>query len=143
MNKKLVYSVVISGIIRFLLTGSKFSKGIENRIEVSTPLNSWKRVQEGAHLYENSVDPYEGDVYHENPLTLIASSYLIKNFNQYIPILFIILDLAASLLIYGTAKNVVKKHVSFINIGFKEKLLFKIILVHKTNQRNFELRRKD
>lgn len=114
MNKKLVYSVVISGVIRFLLTSSKFSKSIENRIEVSTPLNSWKRVQEGSHLYENSVDPYQGDVYHENPLTLIGSSFLIKNFNKYIPLIFIILDLAASLLIYSTAKNIVKKNVSYI-----------------------------
>ena len=129
MNKKLLYSVLISGFIRYLLTKSKFSKSIENRIEVSTPLNSWKRVLEGSHLYENSVDPYQGDVYHENPLTLIGSSFLIKHLEEFIPLLFIILDLAASLLIYATAKNFVKKHVSidFYEISLLLSVFFKFV----------------
>lgn len=43
MNKKFFYSLMLSGTIRFLFSISKYSKSIENRVEVSTPLNSFKR----------------------------------------------------------------------------------------------------
>lgn len=35
MNKKLVYSLVLSGAIRYLLSISKYAKSIENRPEIS------------------------------------------------------------------------------------------------------------
>lgn len=43
MNKKLALSLALGGVIRYLLSISKYSKSIENRVEVSTPLNSFKR----------------------------------------------------------------------------------------------------
>lgn len=45
MNKRLLYSLVLSGAIRYFISISKYSKSIENHVEVSTPLNSFKRCK--------------------------------------------------------------------------------------------------
>ncbi|KAF2719164.1 PIG-U-domain-containing protein [Polychaeton citri CBS 116435] len=40
------------------------------RAEISTPTNSFKRLQEGLFLYERGVDPYDGGLFHQAPLLL-------------------------------------------------------------------------
>lgn len=131
IEKKLVYSLVLGGAIRYLLSISNYSKSIENRVEVSTPLNSFKRrkfsfigsprdntnnpiaVREGVFLYNHAVDPYDGDIFHENPLLLISSSFLLNNFSSFVPIFLILLDLLSAVFIYHAAKNFTRKNVSF------------------------------
>lgn len=104
LNEKVMVTLAFAGCIRYFLITSKFAQIIRNRIEVSTPLNSWKRVEEGAFLYKNGVDPYEGDVYHENPLVLIGAHFLIEHFFHLIPLLFVVVDLLTGLLLYFMAK---------------------------------------
>jgi hypothetical protein len=70
-------------------------------------------VQEGAHLYDNSVDPYYGDVYHENPLVLIGTSFLLKNFAGFTNVIFILLDLLTAVFVYYGTKGITKKNVSW------------------------------
>ncbi|GAM43208.1 hypothetical protein TCE0_047f17826 [Talaromyces pinophilus] len=41
-----------------------------SRVEVSTPVSSFKRLQEGLFLYTRNVSPYEGGVFHQAPLLL-------------------------------------------------------------------------
>lgn len=53
MNKQLVYSLAISGGIRYILSISKYANGIENRVEVSTPLNSFRRGNIYIHSLED------------------------------------------------------------------------------------------
>ncbi|KAJ5280764.1 hypothetical protein N7478_006136 [Penicillium angulare] len=43
---------------------------LTGRVEVSTPVNSFKRLQEGLFLYIRDVSPYDGGVYHQAPLLL-------------------------------------------------------------------------
>ncbi|KAM7207125.1 GPI transamidase subunit PIG-U [Rhypophila sp. PSN 637] len=43
---------------------------LTGRVEVSTPVTSFKRLQEGLFLYNHNVSPYEGGVYHQAPLFL-------------------------------------------------------------------------
>lgn len=43
MTENLLPSFAIAGAIRYLLIISKYADIIRNRIEISTPLNSWKR----------------------------------------------------------------------------------------------------
>ncbi|KAJ6104488.1 hypothetical protein N7523_010808 [Penicillium sp. IBT 18751x] len=43
---------------------------LTGRVEVSTPVNSFKRLQEGLFLYTRNVSPYDGGVYHQAPLLL-------------------------------------------------------------------------
>uniref|UniRef100_A0A6B2EB08 Putative major facilitator superfamily permease n=1 Tax=Phlebotomus kandelakii TaxID=1109342 RepID=A0A6B2EB08_9DIPT len=109
MSRRIAVSFLIAGSIRHLLMCSAFAPYIRDRVEVSTPLNSWKRVLEGAHLYDNGVDPYSGDMYHENPLILVITNALIKHLAVFIPSLFIAIDLLAATFIYGTAKIVAQE----------------------------------
>lgn len=74
-------------------------------------------MQEGAYLYENSVDPYQGDVFHENPLVLVGANFLLKNLPViYISIIFILLDLLTAVFIYYAAKAITKKNVSQLSV---------------------------
>ncbi|EMD89631.1 hypothetical protein COCC4DRAFT_36501 [Bipolaris maydis ATCC 48331] len=43
---------------------------LAGRVEVSTPVTSFKRLQEGLFLYTHNVSPYDGGVYHQAPLLL-------------------------------------------------------------------------
>lgn len=133
MEKKLGYGLLLGGAIRYLLSLSTYSKSIENRVEVSTPLNSFKRrefhlsidkvflwinpiaVREGVFLYNNAVDPYDGDIFHENPLLLVSSSFLLNHLSEFVPIILILLDLLSAVFIYHAAKNFTKKNVRSFN----------------------------
>lgn len=69
-------------------------------------------VQEGAFLYKNNVNPYSGDLYHENPLILYASNFLIQNAGKFIPYLFVACDLFCAFLLYRMAKELIPQMVS-------------------------------
>ncbi|PSN60694.1 CDC91 cell division cycle 91-like protein [Corynespora cassiicola Philippines] len=49
---------------------------LAGRVEVSTPVTSFKRLQEGVFLYTHNVSPYDGGVYHQAPLLLPLFSLL-------------------------------------------------------------------
>ncbi|KAJ4286472.1 hypothetical protein N0V90_013172 [Kalmusia sp. IMI 367209] len=49
---------------------------LAGRVELSTPVTSFKRLQEGLYLYAHNVDPYDGGVYHQAPLLLPLFSLL-------------------------------------------------------------------
>jgi hypothetical protein len=70
----------------------------------------------GAYLYDNEVDPYQGDVFHENPLVLVGAHFLFKNFNSFIPMVLIVLDLLTSVLVYYGARGITKKNVICLGI---------------------------
>lgn len=66
---------------------------------------------EGVYLYENSIDPYMGDIFHENPVILTASWWLLRNFAGFISFVYILLDVLTGLLIYHSTKKITKKNV--------------------------------
>ncbi|KAK4647453.1 uncharacterized protein QC761_101630 [Podospora bellae-mahoneyi] len=49
---------------------------LTGRVEISTPVTSFKRLQEGLFLYNHNVSPYDGGVYHQAPLFLPLFSLL-------------------------------------------------------------------
>uniref|UniRef100_U5EXN7 Putative major facilitator superfamily permease n=1 Tax=Corethrella appendiculata TaxID=1370023 RepID=U5EXN7_9DIPT len=106
---KLLVSFSIAATIRFFVMISKYSKWIQDRVEVSTPLNSWKRVQEGVHLFTTDVNPYHGDLYHESPIVLFGTSYLLKNCDHFIIYIFILLDLLTGILLYFASKVFIRE----------------------------------
>ncbi|KAM7198265.1 GPI transamidase subunit PIG-U [Naviculisporaceae sp. PSN 640] len=69
---------------------------LTGRVEISTPVTSFKRLQEGLFLYNHNVSPYEGGVYHQAPLLLPLFS-LLPNFATY-PIFTYLLYIAVDLL---------------------------------------------
>ncbi|KAL6449328.1 hypothetical protein ACFW04_000738 [Cataglyphis niger] len=106
MSRKWLSNFALAGTIRLLLMNSEYQKIIGNRVEVSTALNSWKRVTEGVYLYEFGIDPYEGDLFHETPIGL----YVFKFIQKYLPqwalfLLFVVTDLTTALCLALTAKR--------------------------------------
>ncbi|EXJ79434.1 phosphatidylinositol glycan, class U [Capronia epimyces CBS 606.96] len=63
------------------------------QVEISTPISSFKRLQEGLFLYQHGLSPYDGGVYHQAPLLLVIFEILPS------ALVFVALDLsnAASL----------------------------------------------
>ncbi|KAI1919073.1 hypothetical protein LOZ53_001738 [Ophidiomyces ophidiicola] len=49
---------------------------LTRRVEVSTPVSSFKRLQEGLFLYNRDVSPYDGGVFHQAPILLPILSLL-------------------------------------------------------------------
>ncbi|TGZ83335.1 PIG-U-domain-containing protein [Ascodesmis nigricans] len=57
---------------------------LTSRVEISTPVTSYKRLKEGLYLYEHGLSPYNGGVFHQAPLllaffTALPSSSIITN----------------------------------------------------------------
>lgn len=47
---------------------------LANRVEISTPVTGFKRLQEGLFLYKHGVSPYDGGVYHQ-----VWDRHLVRN----------------------------------------------------------------
>jgi phosphatidylinositol glycan class U len=70
-------------------------------------------VKEGVFLYNNGVDPYIGDIFHENPFVLKIASFLLNNFLDFISLFFIIVDLLTAIFIFYGTRGISKKNVSY------------------------------
>ncbi|KAL3189742.1 hypothetical protein MRX96_021206 [Rhipicephalus microplus] len=98
--------VVLGFILRLGLIYTPLARSVSERVEVSTPMNSWRRVTEGLYLYRMQLSPYDGDIFHEPPLSLIMYDYVTKTMEkQWIPLLFIACDLVTALLLALGAKK--------------------------------------
>ncbi|KAJ4290773.1 hypothetical protein N0V88_006522 [Collariella sp. IMI 366227] len=69
---------------------------LTGRVEISTPVTSFKRLQEGLFLYNHNVSPYDGGVYHQAPLFLPLFS-LLPSFSS-LPLFTYLLYIAVDLL---------------------------------------------
>ena len=49
---------------------------LSTRVEISTPISSYKRLREGLFLFERGVSPYDGGAYHQAPLLLVIFELL-------------------------------------------------------------------
>ncbi|RKF74371.1 Phosphatidylinositol glycan anchor biosynthesis class U protein [Golovinomyces cichoracearum] len=68
------------------------------RVEISTPVTSFKRLQEGLFLYQHHVSPYDGGVYHQAPL-LLPLLTLLPDYSKYptfTHLLYILTDLLSA-----------------------------------------------
>lgn len=90
-------------LIRIVLMQSNLQSAIQDRVEIATPLNSWKKLKEGIYLFESGVDPYTGDSFHETPLMLLVFRTLIDLFGPFLQVLFILIDLLTAYLLFQTA----------------------------------------
>lgn len=89
--------------MRYWLINSEYGQIIANRVEIATPLNSWKRLMEGVYLYDHNISPYNGDMFHENPIILVIFHQLVKLVPYLLPLLFTLCDLFTAWLLYKTA----------------------------------------
>jgi len=70
---------------------------LTSQVEISTPLSSWKRLQEGLFLYQRGISPYDGGVYHQAPLLLVITEFVPAQ------LLFTALDLFNAAALYSIA----------------------------------------
>ncbi|CAH0394485.1 unnamed protein product [Bemisia tabaci] len=104
MDRVIILECVLASLLRFWLSHSEYKQIIADRVEVSTPVNSWKRVLEGSVLYDEGIDPYKGDIFHETPFILVVSNWLMHNFSPtLICLIFIACDILTAVLLYKTA----------------------------------------
>lgn len=105
MTMKQLSCFALAGALRLLLMNSEYQKIISDRVEVSTALNSWKRVTEGVYLYGIDIDPYSGDLFHESPIGLVIFTLMQKTLSRFtLYILFILTDLSTAWILAATAK---------------------------------------
>ncbi|KAL0901592.1 hypothetical protein ABMA27_006813 [Loxostege sticticalis] len=109
----------VAGLVRYWLIHLDYWQTIANRVEIATPLNSWKRLVEGVYLYDRNINPYDGDSFHESPIMLVFFHYLMKKVPYLLPLIFTVLDLLTAYLLYKTSKSFIRifkesqeKHVS-------------------------------
>ncbi|NXT68606.1 PIGU protein, partial [Chaetops frenatus] len=96
MAAPLVLVVLAAVTVRAALYRSSLAVFIAERVEVASPLNSWKRVVEGLALLDLGVSPYSGAVFHETPLIIYLFHFLI----EYAELVFMITDVLTAVALY-------------------------------------------
>lgn len=95
------------------------------RVEISTPVTSFKRLQEGLFLYNHNVSPYDGGVYHQAPLLLPLFSLLPdpSTYPIFAYVLYIIVDLLSADALYKIAESGEASVSRLFTSGRKERRL--------------------
>ncbi|XP_069508362.1 phosphatidylinositol glycan anchor biosynthesis class U protein [Ambystoma mexicanum] len=96
MAAPLLLVVLVAATIRAVLFRSSLASFISERVEVVSPLSSWKRVVEGLSLLDLEISPYSGDLFHETPLTIYLFHFLI----DYAELVFMITDTLTAVALY-------------------------------------------
>lgn len=108
--KKTLGILISGGLIRYImLLCCKYSSLIRNRVEISTPLNSHKRVKEGLFLYKSKIDAYQGDMVHETPLLLTILDFIYSVSPELVVPIHILTDMATAYILYQMSKEFVKQ----------------------------------
>ncbi|KAF8787577.1 phosphatidylinositol glycan anchor biosynthesis class U protein-like [Argiope bruennichi] len=105
-----LYGVSMMAVgIRYILSYKADALG--NRVEISTPMNSWKRAVEGVSLWKRGINPYDSDIIHESPFALAVYDYLVTYIPDSIDVLFIACDLLVSTILSHFAKYYLEEYV--------------------------------
>ncbi|RPA83499.1 PIG-U-domain-containing protein [Ascobolus immersus RN42] len=72
MNRECALIITLAVAVRLVLFFAfpSLPEVLVNRVEISTPVTSFKRLQEGLFLYRHGISPYDGGVFHQAPLLL-------------------------------------------------------------------------
>ena len=73
---------------------------LTTRVEISTPVTSYKRLKEGIFLHQYGLSPYDGGVFHQPPLLLSLFETLPAE------IIFVLLDTISGLGLHSIAEHV-------------------------------------
>ncbi|XVE93597.1 hypothetical protein REPUB_Repub01dG0208300 [Reevesia pubescens] len=103
--------VIASIIFRLILIYFPKNLNLSSRPEVSTPLNSFRRLAEGYWLKQSSMSPYAGSMYHGSPLLLSLLGPLTVKRIEGQPdhllygLVSVIADVVSAMLIRATGQN--------------------------------------
>ncbi|KAL0637057.1 hypothetical protein Q9L58_003880 [Maublancomyces gigas] len=106
MRRRSYLVIVVAVVLRLVLFAAfpSLPDLLTNRVEISTPVTSFKRLQEGLFLYTHGVSPYDGGVFHQAPLllaffTTLPSSAIATN------LVYILLDVFSALALITIAST--------------------------------------
>ncbi|XP_065916195.1 phosphatidylinositol glycan anchor biosynthesis class U protein-like [Dysidea avara] len=108
-------------VIGRLLLARYGHEELSRRVEVASPLTSWNNVLEGIALLDAGISPYQGDVCHEPPLTLLFFKLLHGLGSSCTILFYCIVDLLVAVAVSETVRLHLKREVGRQN---KEKGLF-------------------
>lgn len=64
---------------------------------------------EGAYLYANGTNPYDGDLYHQNPFVLVSVWFLLEKLSAFVSVIFIQLEVGTILMLKSAAGIFIRK----------------------------------
>lgn len=98
--------------LRICLNFTAIPQWLQSNNEVTTPMTSWERVEEGIALQDKFISPYSGDLFHETPLALqvMKTAYI---FPWKIDGFFMAIDVLTMIFLYKTACVFVKYLIKF------------------------------
>ncbi|KAI5803788.1 GPI transamidase subunit PIG-U [Geopyxis carbonaria] len=98
MDRRSVLIIIFAVILRLFLffVFPSLPDLLTNRVEISTPVTSFKRLKEGLFLYTHGVSPYDGGIFHQAPL-LLAFFSNIPSSPVVINLIYILLDVQSAL----------------------------------------------
>lgn len=109
VDKRTVAVFAAAAAIRLLLFTAfpQLPDTLTGRVEISTPVTSFKRLQEGLFLYNHNVSPYDGGVYHQAPLLLPFFSLLpdYKTWPLFTNLIYILVDLLSAVALMKIADS--------------------------------------
>ncbi|GAB5589792.1 hypothetical protein Unana1_04692 [Umbelopsis nana] len=92
-NKKSMLILSMAFTLRIILFNiPSIADTLATRVEVVTPITSFKRLTEGLYLYQNSVPPYDNGIFHQAPFLLVLFSALTSLSPLAIPIAYATVD---------------------------------------------------
>uniref|UniRef100_A0A1A9UMZ6 Phosphatidylinositol glycan anchor biosynthesis class U protein n=1 Tax=Glossina austeni TaxID=7395 RepID=A0A1A9UMZ6_GLOAU len=112
MRRNTLKWLILGGLIRTYLVNSEVGTIMANRVEIATPLNSFKKAQEGIYLLKHNIDPYAGDMVHEIPLMLWLLWHATNLLQGWLPLLYVMLDLMTAIVLYKASQLFVRKKLS-------------------------------
>ena len=100
----LIITLFIGICIRFILfyifdLNPSLYSFISDRVEISTPICSWKSFVEGIYLKKHSISPYSNDIFHSSPILLHIFDKLMDK-PLIIKFIFILFDIITSINLY-------------------------------------------
>lgn len=105
-------------------SASMYQDTLSERVEITTPVNSWKRASEAVYLWDAGLDPYSG-IFHEYPISLGIYKTIIFYFNA--NLVFCIIDTLTAVLLYKSVlrqrdahadDKIVKERARFVFISY-------------------------
>ncbi|CAO3653942.1 unnamed protein product [Cunninghamella echinulata] len=104
------------------------SNTLLQRVELSTPVTSFKQLTEGVFLYQSQVPPYDGGVFHQAPLLLIIFSFLFQLPEIVIFFIYSFLDIIIAHALQTITKMKREREKSMPTLAIEKKLS----LIHPT-----------
>ncbi|KAI5801533.1 GPI transamidase subunit PIG-U [Peziza echinospora] len=121
MDKRTIAVLASAALLRWLLFTSfpGLPATLANRVEISTPVTGYKRLQEGVYLYTHGVSPYDGGVFHQAPI-LLALFGALPSSEFAINLVYILADLLSAIALVDISNSGVATKSRLFSSGRKE-----------------------